>query len=62
MLALVGRERMKWDKTRICKIVLHFQGKEFVAEEGVGIKKHTHWLSIAGEKREGLVNVHHRKH
>lgn len=49
MLALVGRERMKWDKTRICKVVLHFQGEDFVAKEGVGIKKHTHWHSFAEE-------------
>lgn len=62
MLALVGRERMKWDKTRICKIVLRFQGEEFVAREGVGIKRHTHWYSIAEKKHEGLVNVHYCKY
>lgn len=49
MLALVGKERMKRDKTRICKVVLRLQEEEFVAEEGVGIKKHTHWHSIAEE-------------
>lgn len=62
VLALVGRERMKWDKTRICKLVLRFQGGRVCCRGGCRDKE-THTLAFRCRgKHEGLVNVHHRKH
>lgn len=62
--ALAESRKMKWDKTRICKVVCSFSGVVRGGREGrggcSGIKKRTNWHSRG--RRGGLVNIYCHKY